>query len=711
MGRSKQANHSIDPIGTAFGKLARFFTHRVGSLIKRVLIVESVCLGGKMIYRNGINGLRGIAVLAVVLFHLGFSFASGGFLGVDVFLVVSGYLITSIIQEKVLSGSFSLADFLLSRVRRIYPAMLCVLLAIIIPGSLILAPGAFADLARSGLAALLSVANFHFYTTTGYFGELAIMQPLLHLWSLGVEMQFYLAWSLFIYVLTRYFRLSGSAMRWVVVGVILLSFYFGYGQQKIDPSSVFYFTQYRLWEFLLGALLAIKLKGSAGLKIRRRVVVEIICLLGLVMIFSGLSTLSEFLPFAQASALLVTVGTVMVIFAIERDSVLGDKLNSFPLGVLGNLSFSIYLWHWPIIVLFRQYNNGYAFESLDYGLVVLLTLALSYCSWRWIEQPMRKRKGAAANALLGGVVLSCVAFFLAVVVMKPVPDKSIESIADLEVMWEWACPEKVYFDYFGELCVVGGDWKTARHRALIWGDSHAQHLLPLLHEAGKKEDVAIVYYPGCSPDLDVIKISDPRYGVGCSDARVLGVNLLRSHPEIKTVLLAGAFSLHAPLLYKDEFDRGNPDKGASYVVEGLENLIGKIRALERQMVVIKDIPHFEYSPVPCVVGSKIELWRRDCSESISVSAQEYGAYSSILDESLKSLANTTDTSVFIPADTMCDEAQCVSKIDGELIYRDNNHLRRNLPLPVKEKLIQMLGIERMLGLPVSDRAPPLSLSR
>lgn len=649
-----------------------------------------------MVYQNGINGLRGIAVLAVVLFHLGFTFASGGFAGVDVFLVVSGYLITSLIQEKSKAGYFSVFEFFMARLRRIYPALLCVVIVCAVPATLVLTPDAFTDFSKSAVYALLSVANYNFYFTTGYFGETAELQPLLHLWSLGVEMQFYLVWPILVLILIRLLRTGWGAVRLAAVFIAIVSFALGVIKLNTDPSMVFYFTPYRLWEFMLGSILAVKVNGDCLISLKGRRVTEFAGFLGLTLLFHSFLTLDKGQLFPGFNAVLPAIGAALVIWSGERQGRIANSLNYFPIGFLGNLSFSIYLWHWPIISFVRHYNNSDQVSGWQIAFVVGMTLVLSYCSWRWIEQPFRKKIFSAPNKIIGGVVVSAIGLFTVAIIFKPTPNPSVAPISNLDAMWQWDCPRSANFEGVGALCVVGGDWKSSPHHAMVWGDSHAQHLLPLIDIAAKKHGVAVVYFPGCAPDLNTIKISEAKYQLGCVDARVSGLNILKSTPEIENVLLVGAYSLHMPLLYKEESDKGDLEKGAEYVVEGIEDLIEHIRPLNRHMVVVRDIPRFEVSPVPCIIGERLGLLRRPCDSRSLVTLGDYKAYSASLDERLKSLSSQSDVSVFIPAETLCSETGCLREIDGELLYRDYNHLRRNLPQATKERLIHLLGIENML---------------
>lgn len=340
-------------------------------------------------YRPDIDGLRAVSVLSVLLFHFGLTRFSGGFVGVDMFFVISGFLITKILHRETLDGTFSLAAFYERRIKRIFPAMLAVLVATLAAGALILWPADFAGLARSAMFSVAGAANLYFYWHTGYFDLAAHMQPLLHFWSLAVEEQFYVVWPAIIYFGTS--RTAGTNRRIaaVVAAVIVVSLAAAVVQVPRNPSAAFYLPHLRAWELALGALLTFVPAGAAWRRSR-----ELAAALGLALIAYSVFTLTERDAFPGLNAVPPTLGAALFIWAGAGGlTLIGRALAVAPVRFIGLISYSLYLWHWPIIVFYRQITGrehppGAHIAALTVGAIVLAAL-----TWRYVEQPFRKRGG------------------------------------------------------------------------------------------------------------------------------------------------------------------------------------------------------------------------------------------------------------------------------------------------------------------------------
>ena len=357
-------------------------------------------------YRPDIDGLRAVAVLAVVGFHLGVSWFSGGFVGVDVFFVISGYLIGLAILQDVKRGVFSVLGFYARRVRRIAPAFAVMVVAVMVMGYFLLLPAEYVRLAWSALAAALSVSNIYFYFHTGYFDPPAANQFLLHTWSLGVEEQYYLVFPLLIFFTNRYaprFLKPSIVLLWIASFAVSAVTAFQY------PEWAFYLAPARAWELLLGVLLVIQPAPSGlGGGIR-----NLMALLGLAMIGFSIVAFSVATPFPGATALVPCLGAALIIWSGQAGgSVVGRMLSLPPVVFVGLISYSLYLWHWPIIL----FQRGDA-QFLDNGsrlLIVIYSFAFAVLSWQFIEKPFRRgftrapdRKIVLRGAMgLGGVAIA-----------------------------------------------------------------------------------------------------------------------------------------------------------------------------------------------------------------------------------------------------------------------------------------------------------------
>lgn len=351
-------------------------------------------------YRADIDGLRAVAVLAVVLYHAFPARLPGGFVGVDVFFVISGYLITRIVQGRLEQGRFSFADFYIRRVRRIFPALCVVLAATLVAGWVLLLPGELQALGGHALAAAGFVANIAFWADIGYFDPAAETKPLLHLWSLGIEEQFYLLWPLLLWWAWR-----GRRPLWVVAAVVAgLSFLVNLLTVSGWPDLAFYFPHTRVWELATGALLALRAKGT-----RYSLQGNTASWLGMGLLLLGFVLIRSAHTFPGAWALLPVLGTVLLIEAGER-AWLNRRVLAHPAMVYcGLISFPLYLWHWPALSFLYVLAEGAMPSAFERIAAVMLSVGLAVLTWRLIEQPLRyggSAKGRTRLLLIAMVMVA-----------------------------------------------------------------------------------------------------------------------------------------------------------------------------------------------------------------------------------------------------------------------------------------------------------------
>jgi peptidoglycan/LPS O-acetylase OafA/YrhL len=345
-------------------------------------------------YRREIDGLRSVAVLPVMLFHAGVPFIPGGFVGVDIFFVISGYLITSLIHFEVLEDRFSLWAFYERRMRRILPALFFVIAATFAFSWLWMVPSNLVDFSKSVLAVCAFVSNLYFWKATDYFAASAEMQPLLHTWSLAVEEQFYIVFPVLFFLLSKFAR------RWLVPTLLALavaSFALAQWGRFSLPETRFFLPHTRAWELLLGSLVAL---AMVQLPVLKRSLCEPLAALGLMLIGVSLFGINHEMKYPSAVTLLPTLGTVLII-AFATPHTLVGKLLSTPLLVgIGLISYSAYLWHQPLFSLARLHEQGKPPMPVMLGLC-LVSLVLAYGTWRFVEQPMRNRQKVKRPLFLG----------------------------------------------------------------------------------------------------------------------------------------------------------------------------------------------------------------------------------------------------------------------------------------------------------------------
>jgi peptidoglycan/LPS O-acetylase OafA/YrhL len=361
-------------------------------------------------YREDIDWLRAIAVLAVVAFHFEAPAVFGGFVGVDIFFVISGYLITGIIRSEVKSGTFSFARFYERRVRRLLPALYAMVALTAIPSFHYLLTSERQEFFRSVAAVVTFTSNFFFWFQTGYFDQAAVEKPLLHTWSLAVEEQFYLALPLLLWALLRLARGGRIALPIALGAMALASFALSIWLMRTDRSAnAFFMSPPRAWEFLIGGIVAIEgfpvLRNALAQKIERGT--------ALVLIAIPIFSLRQGPGFPGFNALLPCIGAAMFIWSGIGVPTLKRGTYS-PLNIVkffGQISYSLYLWHWPLFTFARFSKSSLVLDPLDKIALLALTVAISYLSWRFVEQPFRRgslaptRRAAFRIAAFSTIVL------------------------------------------------------------------------------------------------------------------------------------------------------------------------------------------------------------------------------------------------------------------------------------------------------------------
>ena len=336
-----------------------------------------------MRYRADIDGLRAIAIVPVVLYHAGFPGLKGGFVGVDVFFVISGFLMASLILSEIDQGAFSLGHFYERRVRRIFPALFATIAASAVAAWLLFMPIEFQYFSRSAMAAALFGSNILFWQESGYFDAAAELKPLLHTWSLAVEEQFYIVFPLLMLVIARFRR---QWTGWILCTLLLVSFGLSIWQVESAPVAAFYLLPSRFWELLLGAVLALGLVPRSNSPI----VAQALVLVGIILIGVAVFAYDEDTSFPGLSALVPCLGAALVIHGRAEDTPIGRALSWPPLVFIGLISYSLYLWHWPVIV-FQRTDAIFAPETTGAVKVALVgaSIGIAFLSWRFVERPFR----------------------------------------------------------------------------------------------------------------------------------------------------------------------------------------------------------------------------------------------------------------------------------------------------------------------------------
>jgi len=444
-------------------------------------------------YRPEIDGLRSIAVVPVILFHAGFGLFSGGFVGVDIFFVISGFLITSIIAREMQAGRFSLLTFYERRARRILPALFLIMLLCLPVAWQILVPRDLKDFAQSLVAVSTFTSNILFWRETGYFGTEAELKPLLHTWSLAVEEQFYFVWPA---VLVLGFRFAISRA-WLTALLVASSFL--YAQLAFDALSESYYSPFaRAWELLSGGLAAIILNRVGWTYFYKWG--PWLAALGI-----GLMAISMLMPlavldFATWTPLIPVVGTLLVILGGETNWMSRILIQNRLVVWTGLISYSLYLWHWPILSFATIVYDAMPPHALRVA-GIALSFLIAWASWRFIEEPARKVWSFRKLGILLAAILVASGAVIAFVLLRPLSaeERRDDRVNDLIAGWDWDYSEneicrEAYGDEADTFCYQS---RTGAPEIVLIGDSLANHLTPGIIDQPRFEGANVLSIGRC----------------------------------------------------------------------------------------------------------------------------------------------------------------------------------------------------------------------
>lgn len=650
-------------------------------------------------YRPDIDGLRAIAILPVLFYHAGFSLFGGGFVGVDVFFVVSGFLITSLILPEVLQGKFSITHFYERRIRRIFPALFTVMLVSLLASYWLMWPLAFKDFGQSLVAATVFASNFLFWFKFGYFDTPADSRPLLHTWSLAVEEQFYILFPIYLIVVARFFP---RALKGVTAIIAILSFGWSLISVLFWPSAAFYLAPSRIWELLLGAMLAMKVFPPLNSHTLRNA----LAVAGLVMIALAVFLLTSHSPFPGAYALLPVVGTFLVIHAgTGQPNAVNRLLSMRWLVFIGLISYSLYLWHWPLIVFVELYRFRDVTTTEAWG-IILLSLALAILSWKFIEQPFRTRRLATSRRSLfvaAGVVMALTIglglplhFTGGLPQRMPPQAQHLASISGDCFRRTEHCdvltPEEVHTD---RLCRVG-EAVSARPDFVLWGDSHGEFVLGAIAQAATATNRSglQITSEGCPPLLGITRPDKTyRHCTAFSDAAAKVI----SDPQINQVILVARWSLWSEgsryryengqgFVLNDDASSTNRSSNRDVFRRGMVRTLDALKAMGKKISVVAPIPEIGWD-VPSTLALGSWHHRRIHSEPTLSEFQERNRFAFQL---LQELQPTYNLDLIYPHQILCDQQICRAMIDNQPLYCDDDHLSnygRSLLVPTFQQLL------------------------
>ena len=546
--------------------------------------VLAICLavfpGKLMKYRREIDGLRAVAVLPVILFHAGFKVFEGGFIGVDVFFVISGYLITTIILADMDEGKFSLITFYERRARRILPALFFVILCSLPFAWLWLLPDHLKDFSQSLTAVSVFSSNVLFWMESGYFAPAAEFKPLLHTWSLAVEEQYYVLFPLFLMMLWKLHKrwIFGSLIAVAVVSLVVAQ----WGAYN-RPSPTFFLLPTRAWELAIGALIAFYLfyvREQTDFVTSNKGISEVLGLLGLILIFFSFFAFSKSTPFPSLYALIPTVGTALIIIFATSDTIVGRLLSIKPLVGIGLVSYSTYLWHYPLFVFARHRSLTELSTALLLFLSVL-SIFLAFFSWRFVEMPFRNRMAISRKSVFVCAVVGSVAFAAIGFAGHFSNGFGMRTTAKGQAIGELA--EKIVVNYgLSKDCedefTLSPNCRTSDEpEILIWGDSFAMHLVQGIMSSNPSAKIIQMTKSSCGPFFDVAPVinNNVASAEGCLEFNNKVHDWLKSNETVKYAVLSSPFARYLgdnQLLVKNNIYETSNELATATLIKTLEEL-------------------------------------------------------------------------------------------------------------------------------------------
>ena len=660
-----------------------------------------------MKYRAEIDGLRALAVFPVILFHAGYGMFSGGFVGVDIFLVISGYLITTIILREIEEGRFSIAKFYERRARRILPALYFIIILSIPVAWLTLPPDLLENFGQSVAATVLFSNNILLYVTSSYWGAASELKPLLHTWSLAIEEQYYILFPLFLISTWRFGKTTVVQLLFLFFFVSLaLSHWGAYNK----PTATFFLLHTRLWEIVLGVFCAFYLikkhdHDSKPLE-------EVLSLFGLFLIIFSIFAFNETTPSPSFYTLAPTVGTALVILFANKGTFTNKFLRQRLLVGVGLISYSSYLWHQTLFAFYRTESIWLDQDKTDLPALITLSFLMGYLSWRFVERPFRTKEKFSRKTIFSLSISTAILLAGIGVSMhfgegfynraKDFTSLEIDTQRDLD---QECIPLNISNDF--KACKYGNKNSSPPKLALI-GDSHAKAIVPVLASLSEEDGSSflLIYNGGCPPLIGVnveLELGD-RDMEGCLKLAQAQLDYIKKE-QIKNVLLAARWSLYTSGDYtwrkKSHFLTSHMSKEISkqntlQVFESsLSQTIKSYKSLGTEVSILMQVPQqkypAEYMYYQLSLRGKSNEERDKAIKRNSVSFMEHARLQKENRDIFETLKTELEFRLINPDEMFCNKSgECPIGTISESYYVDEDHLDINGALKLKPFLISIM---------------------
>lgn len=604
-------------------------------------------------YIPHIDGLRAIAILAVLIFHLSPEALQGGFIGVDIFFVISGYLITRIIIRDLEAGTFSLKKFYERRIKRIFPALFVMLIASVIATILMFDPEQYTYHLQSLRMASVQASNFFFMKELDYFASEDTKAALLHTWSLGVEEQFYLIWPIFLLLSFKFLKSGHKYFPLIFLALISL----GLSEYVLsyDQKQAFYMLHTRAWELAIGGIVAFEIIPT----IKKKIALEIIAFIGIALILGSTLFLSK-AHFPGLNALYPCLGAAFIIYSgLHQQTITHKALSVKPILFFGLISYSLYLWHWPIII-FAQALFGNELDTATLAIIALISIMLATLSYHCIEKPFQNLKSAPLRTFFFGIAI----ISLLIVASNVLKKKSAAP-------WRITAPisEKITRpNQWFKICAVEGSAYDAqctigpnkdKYEAILVGDSHASHFIPTVVNWANSEGITVRLFMrgACNVwvnDHGAQRIKDGKIDHYCMQLTKDFYTLLENNKHIQYVFLAQRST--------------NADDEEKQSLEQIQKYV-------KNVIFLGSVPEFKENPNHCYIRknlliSKIVKLDQDERQCRSYDTQFIDDFLNTKRAEFILMLNSLGIPYFNPYTYMPTPYDK----DGNFLFLDTNHL-------------------------------------
>lgn len=652
-------------------------------------------------YRPEIDGLRSFAILPVLLFHFQIAGFEGGFIGVDIFFVISGFLIGGILwSELTRTGRVSLGRFYMRRIKRLAPAYFTVALVSLIIGWVFLLPFDFREFGKELLTATLYLSNIYFFQESGYFGGLAEDKILLHTWSLSVEEQFYIFLPLLLILMASLRRVIPGALIVIAIASLIACI----AMTSYSQTAAFYLFPFRAWEMLAGVLLAVYGQNRGW----NWSVHPLLSWAGLALIIGGVIWIPSGETFPGALAMIPVLGTVLIIANGQNNNPVNKMMCLSPLVFIGWISYSLYLWHWPVVT-FAHYYFGDDQSLTLVAALIALCFALAWVSWKFIETPVRVADlsklrvfGTAAVASVAAVSVGMALYLTDGIPNRFEPKVRTYIDASADFIQDWSrCITPSDGPFAGlETCPIGPEGEP---RVLVWGDSHARAFKEGLELAAFEHDTPalLIWRAGCPTAFGLEKVENSAtraQNEACGAAnRQMAQAFAQSDVAFDTVLLLGRWTYYADgsgvgqdventiSILPAAGDTTKPQ--AQIVAQALQESVAQIAQDTEAVFVLRQVPEiFDFNSVTLsrqLALGKVEPGPDLVSEHTIPRAdvEERNVGADMIMSAVSDIANVT---LIDSWPSFCTATECSAMHDGKAGYFDNNHITNSTARRVRD---------------------------